>query len=418
LVQQPPLVDFQTKGLPDQLAGLQAPELFPVYHIVTPRLSEPSPQGVPFEVKEVYPKAFERDDAEGYYAKLFGNLENFNQQIADGEQTLAAEAAKSETDLVRGLWGIYLTSEEELALNRYSVADALAIRFQKRVTHTHLVLEWSVLFAFLCFVLFAHHDQHPWAFLTVSLGLLVLGYLTQKFARRLELDNKSQDYRAMAEGCRVAFFWHISGIKDSVSENYLAKQRTELDWIRTALRGWDIDFEGKTQVPSKAAVTRLRFVLRHWVGGQLDYFARTAREQHKKLIAMEFDVSIYFLLAVALAASVLFTGLLIRFLHPEWLAHANLEHWLVRLIILIDVLLARGALMHHSIQRQALAQHNKQYVRTKNIFQNASRLIRSSLPMNVPATRNWLLELGQKALEENGDWVMLHRERPLELPHP
>lgn len=289
---------------------------------------------------------------------------------------------------------------------------------KKWVTHTHLVLEWSVLLAFLCFVLFAHHFHHPPALLLSSLGLLMVGYLTQRCARRLELDNKSQDYRAVAEGCRVAFFWHISGIKDSVSENYLAKQRTELDWIRTALRGWDIEFEGKTQIPSEAAVTRLRFVLRHWVDGQLEYFARTAREQRKKLIAMEFDVSVYLRLAVALAASVLFTDQLIRFLHPEWLAYADLDHWLVWLIILIDVLLARGALMHHSIQRQALAQHNKQYVRTKSIFQNASRLIRSSLPKNVPATRNWLLELGQKALEENGDWVMLHRERPLELPHP
>jgi hypothetical protein len=28
-----------------------------------------------------------------------------------------------------------------------------------------------------------------------------------------------------------------------------------------------------------------------------------------------------------------------------------------------------------------------------------------------------LRELGQEALEENGDWVLLHRERPLEVPH-
>ena len=28
-----------------------------------------------------------------------------------------------------------------------------------------------------------------------------------------------------------------------------------------------------------------------------------------------------------------------------------------------------------------------------------------------------LRELGQEALEENGDWVLLHREPPLEVPH-
>ena len=32
----------------------------------------------------------------------------------------------------------------------------------------------------------------------------------------------------------------------------------------------------------------------------------------------------------------------------------------------------------------------------------------------APAT---LLELGKEALAENGDWVLLRRERPLEMPH-
>jgi hypothetical protein len=31
--------------------------------------------------------------------------------------------------------------------------------------------------------------------------------------------------------------------------------------------------------------------------------------------------------------------------------------------------------------------------------------------------RALLRELGAEALEENGDWVLLHRERPLEVPH-
>jgi hypothetical protein len=27
-------------------------------------------------------------------------------------------------------------------------------------------------------------------------------------------------------------------------------------------------------------------------------------------------------------------------------------------------------------------------------------------------------QVGDEALTENGDWVLLHRERPLEMPHP
>lgn len=31
--------------------------------------------------------------------------------------------------------------------------------------------------------------------------------------------------------------------------------------------------------------------------------------------------------------------------------------------------------------------------------------------------RDLVRELGEAALAENGDWVLLHRERPLEVPH-
>jgi hypothetical protein len=427
------VVQFQIQGLPEQLAeSLRTPELFPVYHIVTPRLDGEA-IGMPFAIEEIYPSAFvqeetpvedrphetsEQDRARGYYAKLFGNIESFNHQIEAGGSSLAGAAAKSKEQLVGGLWGIHLTAEEEMCLNRYAVADALAIRFRERVKRTHLALQWSVLLAFFFFVLFAHWEKHPPVLLALSFALLAFGYFKQKRARQKELDNKSQDYRAIAEGCRVAFFWHIGGIQDSVPDNYLAKQRTELDWIRTALRGWDIDFVGKTPTPPKLEKTRLRFVLRHWVEGQLDYFTGTARNEHIKLSKMEWEVSICLQLALGLAVTIFFADMFFQFPHFEWWSCEACAHWLPIPIIVIDVLLAAGALMHHSIQREALTQHNKQYQRTKGIFQNASRLLRDNLPNNVPVTKKWLLELGQRALEENGDWVMLHRDRPLELPHP
>ncbi|MGD0438347.1 MAG: hypothetical protein ABSB86_17955, partial [Bryobacteraceae bacterium] len=50
------VVRFQTEGIRDANEDeLQPPELFPVYHVLTPRRSHPSPQGEPFRVKEIYP---------------------------------------------------------------------------------------------------------------------------------------------------------------------------------------------------------------------------------------------------------------------------------------------------------------------------------------------------------------------------
>jgi hypothetical protein len=427
------VVHFQTQGIPEQLVdSLETPERFPVYHVVTPRENEPTPEDA-FSIRRIYPKVFRlgetphgnshhesgEDEARDYFERLFGNLERFNRQVAAGGDSLAKEALKNREWLVGGLWGIFLTQEEETCLNRYAIADALAIRFQKEVRHTHRVLQWSVLLAFFFFVAYAHIECHPWGLLPSSFAVLLFGYYTQRRARQRELDNMSQDYRAIAEGCRVAFFWHMSGIDDSVSDNYLARQRTELDWIRTALRGWDIDFMNKNPASPAVEKVRLRFVLRHWVGGQLDYFTDTAGKQQSKLIAMELKVSRLLKSALWLAGILLAVSVLVRVSHFEWWSCSKCEPWFFTVFILgIDMLLAAGALMHHSIQRQALSQHNKQYQRTKEIFRNAARLVRETLPVNVQDTKKRLLELGQSALEENGDWVMLHRDRPLELPHP
>ncbi len=427
------VVHFQTQGIPEQLAdSLETPERFPAYHIVTPRESEPPP-GDAFSIRRIYPRVFRlggtphgnshresgEDGAREYFDRLFGNLERFNQQVSAGGDALAQEAMKNREWLVGGLWGIFLTQEEKMCLNRYAIADALAIRFQKQVKHTHRVLQLSVLLAFFFFVAYAHIECHPRVLLPCSFAILLFGYYTEKRARWRELDNMSQDYRAIAEGCRVSFFWHIGGIDDSVSDNYLGRQRTELDWIRTALRGWDIDFMNKTAVSPAVEKVRLRFVLRHWVGGQLDYFTDTTGKQQNKLVTMELTVSRLLKSTLWLAGTLFVLSVLIRASFFEWQLCIECEHWFFTVFILvIDMLLAAGALMHHSIQRQALSQHNKQYQRTREIFRNASHLIRETLPVNIPQTKTWLLELGKRALEENGDWVMLHRDRPLELPHP
>jgi hypothetical protein len=52
------------------------------------------------------------------------------------------------------------------------------------------------------------------------------------------LSDKYQDYRALAEGMRVQFYWRLAGLKLSVADHYLRKQRSELDWICSAIRVW------------------------------------------------------------------------------------------------------------------------------------------------------------------------------------
>ncbi|MBK9249597.1 MAG: hypothetical protein IPM69_16140 [Ignavibacteria bacterium] len=51
------------------------------------------------------------------------------------------------------------------------------------------------------------------------------------------------------------------------------------------------------------------------------------------------------------------------------------------------------------------------------LFANAKKYYAQKLKSgDLEATQSLTLELGKEALIENGDWVMLHRERPMEVP--
>jgi hypothetical protein len=53
------------------------------------------------------------------------------------------------------------------------------------------------------------------------------------------------------------------------------------------------------------------------------------------------------------------------------------------------------------------------------VFSRASANLERLIAKNDAAGAvKCLKKLGREALEENGDWVLIHRERPLEMPHP
>ena len=415
------IVRFQTQGLPRaQECDLQPPELFPVYQIVTPRRSNPKPAGEPFQLKEIYPPAFRHDDLkpEEYYTQVFRNLDEFNRRIAISLEWLKDAVPASKSYLIGNFDEMKLSGGEALTLRRYAVADALAIRFLKQMVRKHWALHAWVFGAFVSFVLFAHLGEfHVW-WMFLALALLGIAIFTHKRAKRIALDSQSLDYRAMAEGSRVLFFWLIAGIDDSVSDNYLDKQRTELDWIRNALRGWSIGVKDRWTIAFANVRERLDFVVEHWVNDQLAYFKKKSKQNEDSAELMERAVSLSVTLALLGAVGIAVAAIWNSAFHHDWWESPKSE-WLAWPIIAIDLFLALGALLHHFRERMAYSEHAKQYRRMMGVFQNASEMIRAKLDSNdIAGARRCLRNLGREALAENADWVLLHRDRPLELPHP
>jgi hypothetical protein len=141
-------------------------------------------------------------------------------------------------------------------------------------------------------------------------------------------------------------------------------------------------------------------VLKHWVEDQARYFARSAHRDHERLHRTERRIEIIFGTALALAVVQLFL--------------AEQSNYV---LIGVGILPVLAAVMHTYIQKNALSEHTKQYDRMSVFYHRAK--VHLELLINEGRTRDaqrFIAELGREALAENGDWILTHRERPLEVP--
>lgn len=409
------VVRLQSEGVPKlDPCALEASEGLPVYHVLTPRVKNPFPQGQVLHLQKIYPKVFEGNDerAEKYYRKMFGRLDEFNRRVSDVSHRLAEKIARSKKYLLQDMPEDELPDGMESALNRYAVADALAIGFQQKLFWAQIFLHGFTLGAFVCFLFFVHSHDHPHGYIEASWILVLCIIGLRILSGKLALDTQHEDYRAMAEGLRVKFFWKVAGITDSVAEHYLGKQRSELDWIRNGFRGWNVaegreeSEKSRFQTPSDLR-NRLGIVRKYWIDDQQEYFRGAADRNENYHEAIEWT-GLASIVGVAILGIVLLVfGVRHHDTHLDGVA------------IGLEALLALAAILHHFNNRLAFAERAKQYGRMASLFGHASKLLGKFLEAeDYENAAQCVKKIGNEALTENGDWVLLRRERPLEVPHP
>lgn len=420
------VVKFQLEGVPEPYAPpsspIDTPESGPVYHIVTPRNSNPRTEDEPLTMRRLCPKGYVGEADR--FTRICARVDTFNRDLIDQAVLLEREAKKSADYLFPESEVRKLPPPLQSLHKRFAVADTLAIHFQRLTRRTLSLLFILVLLVAISFELYAHLFPTMHWILAVYLIFIAGAYLwINRRAKRHDYQNKHQDYRALAEGTRVQFFWRLAGLELSVADRYLRKQRSELDWICSTIRVWNIPSEIESPASVNPVETEhircLELVLRHWVTDQSRFFVKAAKRDHGKL--ERYEPYVKALLRIGIVVTVVVTlALLVP--HP-WRheAHELIEghHGLHGLLLTLISLPAIGAaLLHGYIEKRALSEHAKQYSRMSMIFSNAqerlSQLIKGG---QYAQAQNLIEELGREALEENGDWVLLHRDRPLEVPH-
>lgn len=494
-------------------SALYPPDNGPVNVITIPAISGSQPA-------VLFPQEFKDDVRRGeeFYARIHTHVDRLNahaRQI-DANPKLVEYRDKSK--------GYLLTDDEAAGLSGalrnmracYHTADILAMQFQSKTNWTLLCLCALALIAAGSFIAYAHllaHEAAPWP-LAIYFLAVAIAFRYYVNAQRLDYQNKYQDYRAIAEGLRVQFFWRLAGLDGSAAEYYLLKQTSELDWIRNVIAACGIR-------AAPAGRDRMPLVVQRWIENQGNYFAEKARSNRKELLIHRYVgdgfllvsllVAIYVLMAylkekfaqsfteplnslteiLSEVIAVLIAVVLLFFLYsliqqireqyknlrneglPEdeissasisgegddnpldqfkkqiakltekpasnvvlgivgglllaalvlkvphliafWprLALKLDEHEL--LIAAIGLSAVVGGLLHYYAEKRALAEHAKQYGRMTIIFKNAAgRFNKFQYPADYARAAALVKELGIEALAENGDWVLLHRERPVE----
>lgn len=286
----------------------------------------------------------------------------------------------------------------------FSTADWLAVHFQRRVRQSLLAIHVLAVLMGLSFLAYSELDASKW-FIAVFLGLFALGFVLWRIGESRQWHRRYLDYRVLAEGLRVQFHLALAGAanRDSPSfayDSFLQKQDIELGWIRHVMRMPSL-FGNPGEQPRP---DWLGWVMRHWVGndgaGQIDYFRHRADERARHYLRTRS-------VGHACLALGLLTAAVLLALHP-WIDEP-LDGWLLVLMGMLPLIAGvREAYSYKKADKELI----KQYRFMARIYGNARQ--RLDRARDDDERRRILQALGAAALEEHAEWILLHRDRPLE----
>ncbi|NND47296.1 MAG: hypothetical protein HKN55_06495 [Woeseiaceae bacterium] len=373
-----------------------------VYHIVC---SRDQPDGEPaadleplscswFTSDEDKPRTTEMPQR---HKRVFAHTNEFSRDAREHEEAIQSEA----WTLIEEDAKAFLPAGVRDIDHVFRVADWLAIHFQKRKI---VVLRAAHILAMLMGLMYiAYSDVFPQRiFIIAFIGFFLIAVLINRLGDKGAWHRKYLDYRALAEGLRVQFYWAAAGVTSgSVSkfahDNFLQMQDSDLGWIRNVMRVAGMECNVKPYTDPRG----LDFVIRNWIGdengGQLGYYRRKGLE---KLSRQRFtDRLAAVVLWISFAAFALFA------------VASNDMADLVRdpLVVFMGVLLLVTGVRQSYVFSIADSELIKQYEFMFRAFRKARRRIDQS--GDDEERRRVLKVLGDAALEEHAEWILMHRER-------
>lgn len=249
------------------------------------------------------------------------------------------------------------------------------------------------------------------------LVVFLLGLGLALWAHKRSWHRKYLDYRALAEGLRVDFYWEIAGVHrrfdgEFAHESFLQKQDIELEWIRAAMRAVSLRLAVRTggSIPSG-----FEQAFAGWVGdddpvrgqGQLGYYRRRVDSFERRLSVVEragtWLLFAGLMLAVGFAAEVTLRTYGIE-IFPSHMRGALL--WALALLTVYAVI------FETYVSEKADQSMIRQYQYMYSLFRVAARELRSA--RSEVQKLEIMRSLGHACLAEHAQWILGHRDRRIE----
>ena len=335
------------------------------------------------------------------YMVVLRQMEALNEDIARHHEAIANSSAR----LLLATPAPVPEGAERLE-SLFVSADWLAIHYQRSQRTTLLVTHVIAMLMGLAFILYSDLAAMR-LFVGFFLAFFVLGLGVSLLAKHRQWHRKYLDYRGLAEGLRVQLYWDLAGVDVPANssfgyDSFLQKQDVELSWIRHAMR----DAALARTFGERSDPRWIPWVEAQWVGdadgegGQLAYFRNGT---NRRLQA--FRTTRRFGRASLLAG---IGGAVVLLVVGDSLS-SSFQQWLILAMGLLP--LAAGIRETYSFKK-ADKELIKQYGFMTRLFEGCRDRLKQA--KDASDVREILLALGRACLDEHAEWILLHRERPLE----
>jgi len=340
------------------------------------------------------------NDLPAQHELIFQRSEEFSADALKYADRIDAEKSSLMSESVQKLLPEGIGEVDRL----YCIADWLAIHYQRKTLFTLITTHCMAFLMGLMLIFYTDLDSYR-AFLIAFLGFYTAAAAAQRISKKGNWHRKYLDYRTLAEGLRVQFYWAAAGVSPEnkwkfAHDDYLQSQNPEFGWIRNVMRIAGVYCDGRKYKDEEG----VEFAIEEWVGapdtGQLGYFKHKASDRIRRNRLTE-----------NLGKSSLFTSVFIVFVFLIFGQNLD-EDWSVALTVIMGSTLLLFAVREGYAYATATKELIKQYEYMLRIYDNAHQ--RLQLARDSAEQRLILSALGQSALDEHSNWILMHRERSID----